>query len=119
MGDALKKCSGCGCVTNGKCDVDVAGFTCGQPLCDDCTHVDKSYSWTHEPKGSNNSKEMKMSDPIKVLEIEEHEDGSATVKLECDPKTFGAIFNVGFVSLVKTGLYWETNDETKTESTND
>lgn len=52
-----------------------------------------------------------MSDPIKVLEIEEHEDGSATVKLECDPKTFGAIFNVGFVSLVKTGLYWETNME--------
>ncbi len=61
------------------------------------------------------NKEMKMSDPIKVLEIEEHEDGSATVKLECDPKTFGAIFNVGFVSLVKTGLYWETN----MESTND
>lgn len=52
-----------------------------------------------------------MSDPIKVLEIEEHEDGSATVKLECDPKTFGAIFNVGFVSLIKTGLYWETDND--------
>ena len=50
MDDALKKCSGCGCVTNGRCHVDVAGFTCGQPLCDDCTHVDQRYSWTHEPK---------------------------------------------------------------------
>ena len=50
MGDALKKCSGCGCVTDGRCHVDVAGFTCGQPLCDDCTHVDQRYSWTHEPK---------------------------------------------------------------------
>ena len=50
MSDALKKCSGCGCVTDGRCHVDVAGFTCGQPLCDDCTHVDQRYSWTHEPK---------------------------------------------------------------------
>jgi len=46
----LRKCSGCGCVTDGRCHVDVAGFTCGQPLCDDCTHVDQRYSWTHEPK---------------------------------------------------------------------
>jgi len=50
MSDDLKKCSGCGCVTNGRCHVDVAGFTCGKPLCDDCTHVDQRYSWTHEPK---------------------------------------------------------------------
>ena len=50
MSDGLKKCSGCGCVTDRRCDVDIAGFTCGQPLCDDCTHVDGRYSWTHEPK---------------------------------------------------------------------
>lgn len=50
MSNELKKCSGCGCVTDGRCHVDVAGFTCGQPLCDDCTHVDQRYSWTHEPK---------------------------------------------------------------------
>jgi len=50
MSDDLKKCSGCGCVTNGRCHVDIAGFTCGQPLCNSCTHVDKRYSWTHEPK---------------------------------------------------------------------
>ena len=53
-----------------------------------------------------------MSDPIKILEIEEHEDGSATLQVECDPETFAAIFNVGFVSLIKAGLHWETNDET-------
>ena len=50
MSAELRKCSGCGCVTDGRCHVDVAGFTCGQPLCDDCTHVDGRYSWTHEPK---------------------------------------------------------------------
>jgi len=42
--------------------------------------------------------------PIKIVEIEEHDDGSATLKVECDPKTFGAIFNVGFVTLVERGL---------------
>ncbi len=56
---------------------------------------------------------------VKVTEITEHEDGSATLQVECDPETFAAIFNVGFVSLVKTGLYWETDSETKMESTND
>ena len=50
---------------------------------------------------------------VKITEITEHEDGSATLQVECDPKTFAAIFNVGFVSLIKTGLYWETdNDKT-------
>ena len=66
-----------------------------------------------DTKGSHNSREMTMSDPIKILEIEEHEDGSATLQVDCDPETFAAIFNVGFVSLIKTGLYWETdNDKT-------
>ena len=40
---------------------------------------------------------------IKVTDIEEHEDGSATLQVECDPKTFMAIFDVGFVTLVKAG----------------
>ena len=54
-----------------------------------------------------------VNEPVKITEITEHEDGSATLQLECDPETFGAIFNVGFVSLIKTGLYWETeNDKT-------
>lgn len=46
---------------------------------------------------------------VKILEIEEHEDGSATLQVECDPETFAAIFNMGFVALVKAGL--ETENE--------
>jgi hypothetical protein len=54
-----------------------------------------------------------VSEPVKITDITENEDGSATLQVECDPKTFAAIFNVGFVSLIKTGLYWETdNDKT-------
>ena len=52
-----------------------------------------------------------MSDIIKVTDIEEHEDGGATLQVECDPKTFAAIFNVGFIELVKRGLEddkWQT-----------
>ena len=48
---------------------------------------------------------------IKVTEVEEHEDGSATLQVECGPETFAAIFNVGFVALVKKGLEdekWQT-----------
>ena len=49
-------------------------------------------------------------DQVKVTDVQEHEDGSATLQVECSPETFAAIFNVGFVSLVKAGLYWETDD---------
>jgi hypothetical protein len=44
------------------------------------------------------------SDIVKVIDIEEHEDGSATLQVECDPETFAAIFDVGFVTLIKAGL---------------
>ena len=47
---------------------------------------------------------------IKVTDMEEHEDGSATIQVECDPDTFMAIFNVGFISLVKAGLDKETSN---------
>jgi hypothetical protein len=50
------------------------------------------------------------SDIIKITEIEEHEDGSATLQVECDPETFMAIFNVGFIALVKAGLDKETSN---------
>ena len=50
---------------------------------------------------------------VKIIEIEEHEDGSATLKVECDPQTFAAIFNVGFVALVRAGL--ETEKEKQDE----
>jgi len=48
-----------------------------------------------------------INKPVKVVAVEEHEDGSATVQVECDPETFTAIFNVGFVTLVKAGLETE------------
>ena len=54
-----------------------------------------------------------MSDIIKIIkitEIEEHEDGSATLQVECDPETFAAIFDVGFVTLIKAGLEKEKSD---------
>ena len=45
-----------------------------------------------------------INKPIKVIEVEEHEDGSATLQVECDPETFAAIFNAGIIALVKAGL---------------
>jgi|TARA_R110000764_G_scaffold849_1_gene3237 hypothetical protein len=45
-----------------------------------------------------------VNKPIQVTSVEEHEDGSATVQVECDPETFAAIFNAGFVHLIKKGL---------------
>ena len=55
-----------------------------------------------------------MSSDIKVTEIEEHEDGSATMQLNLDPKTYGAIFNVGFIYLIKKGM--ELDDRQNTSS---
>jgi hypothetical protein len=49
-----------------------------------------------------------VNKPIQVTSIEEHEDGSATVQVECDSETFAAIFNVGFIHLIDKGL--ENND---------
>jgi len=51
------------------------------------------------------------SDIIKITEIEEHEDGSATLQVECDPETFAAIFDVGFVTLIKAGLEKEKKED--------
>ena len=50
------------------------------------------------------------SDIIKITDIEEHEDGSATLQVECDPETFMAIFDVGFVTLIRAGLEKEKSD---------
>ncbi len=50
---------------------------------------------------------------IKITDIEEHEDGSATLQVECDPETFMAIFNVGFVALVKAGLESERSEDVR------
>jgi len=48
---------------------------------------------------------------IKVIDVQEHRDGSATLQVECAPEIFAAIFNVGFVALIKKGLEnekWQT-----------
>jgi len=50
-----------------------------------------------------------MNDTIKITDIDEHEDGSATVQLDLDPDTYAAIFNVGFVHLIMKGM--ESNDK--------
>jgi hypothetical protein len=56
--------------------------------------------------------DIKMSD-VKIISIEDHEDGSATLQVECDPETFMAIFNVGFVALVKAGLETERIEDVR------
>ena len=50
-----------------------------------------------------------VNKPIKITEIEEHEDGSATLQLDLDSETFAAIFNVGFVHLIMKGI--ESDDK--------
>jgi|DEB0MinimDraft_6_1074348.scaffolds.fasta_scaffold309312_2 hypothetical protein len=57
--------------------------------------------------------DIKMSDEVKIISIEDHEDGSATLQVECDPETFMAIFNVGFVTLVKAGLESERSEDVR------
>ena len=46
---------------------------------------------------------------IKITEIEEHEDGSATMQLDLDPETYAAIFNVGFIYLIQKGIDNDTD----------
>lgn len=54
--------------------------------------------------------ETEHNNLIKVTQVDEHEDGSATLQVECSPETFAAIFNAGFVALVKAGLNSEVKD---------
>jgi hypothetical protein len=55
-----------------------------------------------------------INKPIKITDIEDHEDGSATLQLELDPETYAAIFNVGFVHLIRKGI--ESDDRQPTSS---
>ena len=55
-----------------------------------------------------------MSSYIRITDIEEHEDGSATLQLDLDSETFAAIFNVGFVHLIMKGI--ESDDRQPTSS---
>ena len=45
-----------------------------------------------------------MIKDIHITELEEHEDGSATLQLVLDPETFAEIFNIGFIHLIKKGM---------------
>ena len=49
-----------------------------------------------------------MMNEITITEIIEHEDGSATVKLDLDDKIYGQIFSEGFIYLLRKGLQMET-----------
>ena len=41
---------------------------------------------------------------IKITEIVNHEDGSATVTIECSQETYNTVFGYGFVALLKKGI---------------
>lgn len=45
-----------------------------------------------------------MKDVIKIVEITDNEDGSASVQLEMDSDTYHKVFNAGFIHLIKEGL---------------
>ena len=57
-----------------------------------------------------------MIDTIKITDIDEHEDGSATVQLDLDPDTYAAIFNVGFVHLIMKGIEGDVRQPTPSVS---
>ena len=44
---------------------------------------------------------------IKIIALEEREDGSALVKVDMDDETYGAIFNYGFVQMLRKGIDFE------------
>ncbi len=52
-----------------------------------------------------------ISEPIKIIEVDEHEDGSATVHMDLDSETYADIFSYGFVALVRKAM---ENDQRRT-----
>ena len=54
---------------------------------------------------------------IKVIALEEREDGSALVKLDMDDETYGAIFNYGFVQMLRKGIDFELDQTNITPMT--
>ena len=46
---------------------------------------------------------------IHIAEIVNHEDGSATVTVECSQETYNTVFNYGFVALLKKGMEIDTD----------
>ena len=56
---------------------------------------------------------------IKVIALEEREDGSALVKLDMDDATFAAIFNYGFVEMLRKGMEVELDRSNITPMTDE
>ena len=48
-----------------------------------------------------------MKDKIKIIEITDNEDGSASVQLDMDASTYHKVFNAGFIHLIEEGLKGE------------
>ena len=48
-----------------------------------------------------------MNDKIKIVDITDNEDGSASVQLDMDASTYHKIFNAGFIHLIEEGLKGE------------
>jgi hypothetical protein len=60
-----------------------------------------------------------MNDAIKVTDILDHEDGSATITLDMDPATYHKIFEQGnFLKLIQRGIESENVDEKKWDEIN-
>jgi hypothetical protein len=57
------------------------------------------------------SRRVQMNNLIKVLTIEDKEDGSATVTLDLTPETYHKIFEYGFIKLITKGLTLEKENE--------
>ena len=47
---------------------------------------------------------------IKITEIEDNEDGSASVTLDMEPETYHKIFEYGFIQLIKKGMEVDEGD---------
>ena len=50
---------------------------------------------------------------IKITEIEDNKDGSASVTLDMEPETYHKIFEYGFLQLIKKGIEMEDDLEWK------
>jgi len=48
---------------------------------------------------------------IKILKIEDQEDGSAKVEFDCDLETYHQIFEYGFIELLKKGIDFDEKNK--------
>ena len=48
---------------------------------------------------------------IKILKVEDQEDGSAKVEFDCDSETYHQIFEYGFIELLRKGIEVEEKNK--------